>query len=155
MRSNTVNPPINSSTLSSGTGDLFSIPPDELSAAQEEQLRQALKRCSPATFEAACQFRRTGRIAYLSPIVTGVIARFVENVHRPKVETGNDELRLIEDLAVDSLTMMEMVMLTEEVLQITIDNEDLRRLRTVGDVKNFVAFKVRSLPTRNTGDAAG
>ena len=76
----------------------------------------------------------------------GVLARFVDPAHRPKLETDEDNLRLIEDLALDSLTLMEIVMLTEEVLPITIDNEDLRRLRTVGDVKNFVAFKVRSLP---------
>lgn len=124
-------------------------PPTEstaLAPEQEAQLREALKRCSPATIEAARQFWQTGRTAYLPVIVTGVLERFVEPARRARLRADEDAARLVEDLALDSLTMMEIVMLTEEVLRITIDNEDLRRLQTVGDVKKFVLCKVRSAP---------
>ena len=56
------------------------------------------------------------------------------------------DLRLIEDLGIDSLTMMEIVILVEEVLQMSINNEELRHLRTIGDVKQFIECKVRGLP---------
>lgn len=114
------------------------------SPAEDEiaQLQAALKRCSPATFEAACQFRRTGNVAHLRTVVRGVIERYVERELRPKVASGDASLRLIEDLGVDSLTMMEIVVLTEDVLHISVTNEELVHLRTLGDIDAFIAAKV-------------
>ena len=112
----------------------------------EVTLREGLKRCSPSTFEAAVQFRRTGNADHVPAVVVGVIERFVEADLRNKLKDAGDDLRLIEDLGIDSLTMMEIVILVEEVLQMTINNEDLRNLRTVGDVKTFIDCKIRGLP---------
>lgn len=129
-----------------GGSDEISSRLDRRPAADEAYLRETLKRCSPSTFEAACHFRQTRRTVYLPPIVLGIIERFVERSHRNKLPEAADTLRLAEDLGIDSLTMMEIVLLTEDVLQISIENDELRHLRTVGDVKLFIACKVRSLP---------
>jgi hypothetical protein len=43
--------------------------------------------------------------------------------------------------------MMEIVMLAEDVFPITIANEELRALRTVGDVQRFIECKLRGLPS--------
>ncbi len=109
-------------------------------------LREALKRCSPSTFEAAVQFRKTGNADHMPAVVIGVIERFVEPDLRSKLKDADDDLRLIEDLGIDSLTMMEIVILVEDVLQLTINNDELRNLRTVGDVKTFIDCKIRGLP---------
>ena len=118
----------------------------------EVALRESLKRCSPSTFESACQFRKTGNPEHLPAVVIGVIERYVEPDLRAKLKDADDDLRLIEDLGIDSLTMMEIVILVEEVLQMTINNDELRNLRNVGDVKAFIDSKVRGLeppkPTR-------
>jgi len=79
-------------------------------------------------------------------VVIGVIERFVEPELRVKLKDADDDLRLIEDLGIDSLTMMEIVILVEDVLQMTINNDELRNLRTVGDVKTFIDCKIRGLP---------
>ena len=63
-----------------------------------------------------------------------------------KLKNPDDDLRMIEDLGIDSLTMMEIVILVEDVLQMSINNEELRHLRTLGDVKQFIECKVRGLP---------
>ncbi|WP_231962221.1 phosphopantetheine-binding protein [Opitutus sp. GAS368] len=76
----------------------------------------------------------------------GIIERYVEPDLRAKLKDADDDLRIIEDLGIDSLTMMEIVILVEDVLQMTINNEELRYLRTVGDVKTFIECKVRGLP---------
>ncbi len=115
-------------------------------AEDEVALRDTLKRCSPASVEAAVQYRKTGDANLVPAVVIGVIERFVEADVRPKLRQGDDELRLVEDLGVDSLTMMEIVILVEDVLQMQINNEELRNLRTVGDVKLFIDCKVRGLP---------
>lgn len=113
---------------------------------EEAALREALKRCSPSTFEAAVQFRKTGNPDHVPAIVIGVIERFVEPDLRSKLKDADDDLRLIEDLGIDSLTMMEIVILVEDVLQLSINNDELRNLRTVGDVKTFIDCKIRGLP---------
>lgn len=115
-------------------------------AEDEAALKEALKRCSPDTYEAAYRFRKTGDATQLSVIVSGVIERYVEPDLRGKLKDPDDDLRLIEDLGIDSLTMMEIVILVEDVLQMTINNEELRHLRTLGDVKTFIDCKVRGLP---------
>lgn len=109
-------------------------------------LREALKRCSPATFEAALAFRTTGDYSRLPAIVSGVIERFVERELREKLVAPSDDLRLVEDLGLDSLTLMEIVILTEDVLPVTINNDELRHLRTLGHVRLFVECKLRGLP---------
>jgi len=112
----------------------------------EAALRESLKRCSPSTFEAAVQFRKTNNAEHVPAVVIGVIERFVEPDLRIKLKDADDDLRLIEDLGIDSLTMMEIVILVEDVLQMSINNEELRNLRTVGDVKTFIDCKIRGLP---------
>src|SRR5688572_18299662 len=112
----------------------------------ETALREALKRCSPSTFEAAVQYRKTTNPEHVPAVVIGVIERFVEPDLRVKLKDADDDLRLIEDLGIDSLTMMEIVILVEDVLQRSINNDELRNLRTVGDVKTFIDCKIRGLP---------
>lgn len=129
-----------------GSSKPFPAPVKPLTPEEETILRESLKRCSPSAVEAAVQFRRTGNPEHLPSVIIGVIERFVEPDLRAKLKVPDDDLRLIEDLGIDSLTMMEIVILVEEVLQTTINNDELRHLRTVGDVKTFIDCKVRGLP---------
>jgi 3-hydroxyacyl-[acyl-carrier-protein] dehydratase len=129
-----------------GAGSPFVALAKPFTAEDETALREALKRCSPSTFEAAVQFRKTGNPEHLPAIVIGVIERYVEPDLRTKLKDADDDLRLIDDLGIDSLTMMEIVILVEDVLQMTINNDELRNLRTVGDVKTFIDCKIRGLP---------
>jgi 3-hydroxyacyl-[acyl-carrier-protein] dehydratase len=124
----------------------FPIATKPFAPDDESALREALKRCSPSTFEAAVQFRKTGNADHMPAVVIGVIERFVEPDLRAKLKDADDDLRLIEDLGIDSLTMMEIVILVEDVLQLSINNDELRNLRTVGDVKTFIDCKIRGLP---------
>jgi 3-hydroxyacyl-[acyl-carrier-protein] dehydratase len=133
-------------THSSVTSKPLPITPKPFAPEDEAALREALKRCSPSTFEAAVQFRKTGNPEHVPAVVIGVIERFVEPDLRMKLKDADDDLRLIEDLGIDSLTMMEIVILVEDVLQMSINNDELRNLRTVGDVKTFIDCKIRGLP---------
>ena len=121
-----------------------------LSPAGEDYLRDVLKHCSAATFEAARQFRRTGSAELLPAIILGIIERHVEPDLRAKLTEPDDTLRLIEDLGIDSLTLMEVVALTEDVFQVSISSRELCELRTVGDFKRFMIFKLCGLPVPGT-----
>jgi len=137
-----------SDSVPSGSAAGKSTPttPKPFAAEDEAALREALKRCSPSTFEAAVQYRKTGNAEHVRAVVIGVIERFVEPDLKTKLKDGDDDLRLVEDLGIDSLTMMEIVILVEDVLQMSINNDELRNLRTVGDVKTFIDCKIRGLP---------
>jgi len=63
------------------------------------------------------QVRRTGNPEHVPAVVIGIVERFVEPDLRIKLKDADDDLRLIEDLGIDSLTMMEIVILVEDVLQ--------------------------------------
>ena len=114
-----------------------------VTTGSEAALREALKRCPPATYEAARRYRATGDPSELPVVIRGVIERYVERERHAQLHAGGPDLRLIEDLGIDSLTMMEIVMLAEEALPLSISNEELRHLRTLGEVEQFIASKLR------------
>jgi acyl carrier protein len=126
-------------------GNGYNILPGQertFTSAEDAHVRDALKRCSASTRDAACEFRRTGSPDQLPAVIHGLIEHYVTRDARAKLSRADDGLRLVEDLAIDSLTMLEIVFLAEDVLQISIDNEELRPFRTVGDVKKFIASKI-------------
>jgi acyl carrier protein len=112
----------------------------------EEELRESLKRCPERAIEAALQFNQTRDPELVPVIVMGIIERFVEPDVRPVIRQGNDGTRLLEDLGIDSLLMVEIVILVEETLSIHIENEELRNIRTVGDIKAYLDAKIKGLP---------
>jgi len=118
----------------------------EFTPADDAALREALKRCPPATYAAARRYRNTGDTTPVPAIVLGIIERYVERDLRPKLRHPAPDLRLTDDLGIDSLTMMEIVLLAEDVLRITITSEELLPLRTLGDVQQFIAVKLRGGP---------
>jgi len=108
----------------------------------EDEIRDAMRRCPDAAIQAAMQFRTTQDPKWVPTIVFGIIERFVEPAARECLRQGSEETRLIEDLGVDSLLMMEIVMVIEDVLKITIENDELRELRTLGQVESFILAKL-------------
>ena len=114
-----------------------------LTEEQRQELREELKRCPAGTFEAAVLFREEKQTEQVSVIVMGLIERFLEPELRPKLREGKNDTNLMEQLGIDSLTMLEIVMLLEKTLQISFDNEELRDLRTIGDINSFMEAKIK------------
>ncbi len=111
-------------------------------ANREAQLREALKRCPPETIVAALAFEETKDPSLVPTVVMGIVERFLDPEVVDKLKSGDDSVRFMEELGMDSLTMFEAVMLVEEALDISIKTEELAGLRTVGDMKSFIAAKV-------------
>lgn len=110
----------------------------------EQALRENLKRCSPSTIEKAVEFRKTGNAELLGDVVMGIIERFVEEGLREKLRNASDDIVLIDELGLDSLTMVEIVLAVEDATGASIDNEEVQSLRTLGDVKKFIKNKMDS-----------
>ena len=119
---------------------------DQTPDPDESALRELLKHCAPATGDAAIRFRRGGHPELLPAIVRGVIEHYVEPGARAKLHAGGDELRLAEDLGLDSLTLMEIALLMEDVLLISIGNEELDTVRTIGDMRQLILSRPGGTP---------
>ncbi len=115
--------------------------PKPFSPEVEEDIKESLKRCSPETIDAAIAYRRDGDTSQIPTVIMGILERVMEPEERSKLTEATDETRINEDLGIDSLTMVEVIMMVEESLDITVDNDELRGLSTVGDVKGFIATK--------------
>jgi acyl carrier protein len=81
-----------------------------------------------------------------SAIFQGIITHFVEPDLRPKLRESGEHLRLVEDLGLDSLAMIEVMLRVEDLLKIHISDAELRHFRTLGEVREFIDRKARSRP---------
>ena len=113
----------------------------KLSEAELVELKEGLRRCSPATIDAAIRFREGSDLQAIPIIVYGILDRYQPATAPVKISAATDSTRLIEDLGLDSLTLLEIVLAIEEVLKIHIENEELREIRTVGQINQFLHAK--------------
>ncbi len=119
------------------------------------RLKESLKRCPAGTLEAAIQYRENHDASKIPVIVNGIIERFLEPENKPLLQTGDENLRLFEDLGIDSLTMMEIVIAVEETLNISFENNELRELVTIGDVRSYMDSKATGTPMPKRAESLG
>jgi acyl carrier protein len=91
----------------------------------------------PAPSREARRFQPAAPPENLPATINAVIGHFVDPGVRPALEASRRDLRLREDLDLDSLTMMEICLRLEDVLGIPMRDDDLRQFRTLGDVHGF------------------
>ena len=53
------------------------------------------------------------------------------------------EANIVEDLEADSLSVMQIIMELEEEFGLTVEDEDVNNLRTVGDIVKYCEEKVK------------
>ena len=105
-------------------------------------LKEGLRRCSPETIAAAVRYRETGDLDAIPTIVFGILDRYQPATAPVKLADADENTRLIEDIGLDSLTLLEIVLSIEEVLKLRIENEELREIRTIGQLNKFLHAKI-------------
>lgn len=54
------------------------------------------------------------------------------------VEDLTEDTKFIEDLNADSLDIVELTMAIEEEFDVSIDDEELENIKTIGDILNYI-----------------
>ena len=110
---------------------------------ETEALKETMRRCPPESVEAAIAYHQSKDARHVPAIVLGIIERFLEPEFRPKIREGDESLRLMEDLGIDSLVMVEIIIMIEETLGFSINNEEIKDVRTLGDLKKYIDAKLK------------
>jgi acyl carrier protein len=55
-----------------------------------------------------------------------------------------DDTRLVDDLGFDSLATIETVFFIEDLFQISVSNDEIMTVRTVGDLRRFLKSKLET-----------
>ena len=104
---------------------------------QLDQIRRSFRRCREGTADAVIELKSTGDPELIPTIVRGIVWRYVSKEAQPLVDKATAETPLAS-LGIDSLTMMEVVLDVQDALDLTIEDSDLRHMRTIGDVIGFL-----------------
>ena len=110
----------------------------ELTEEEKDSLRRSFKRCRENTVDAIINLRQTGDPSFIPEILRGIVWRYVHAETRPVVDTATLETPLAS-LGIDSLMMLEVVLDVQDALDIVIEDADLRRVQTIGDVNELLA----------------
>lgn len=96
-----------------------------------------------AVRDAHARFLATRDVDALDIVVFAIIRDHQPAEARAKTpEVLPDEARLIEDLGFDSLALAEIVFFIEELYEMSVSNEELMTITTVGALRAFVRAKV-------------
>ncbi len=99
----------------------------------------ALLRHFPAEIQACyLRLRATGDPLAADTLVLAIVADHLRDKQVPL----NDDSGLISDLGFDSVTIAEMVFFIEDLLQVSVTNAEIVRVRTIGELREFVRFKL-------------
>jgi acyl carrier protein len=90
-------------------------------------------------------YRLTGDASSVQEIVVASVLEY-----RPKASAAipacGEATRLIEDLGYDSVAVAELVFFLEDIFDLTLSNEDIMGVRTIGDLRACVARKLAAKP---------
>src|SRR5215210_2915976 len=109
----------------------------ELSQEEMDGIRRSFKRCREGTADAIIKLRQTQDPALIPEISRGIVWRYVQADARTVVDQATAETPLAS-LGIDSLMMLEVVLDVQDALDLVIEDADLRRMRTLGDVNELL-----------------
>ena len=107
----------------------------------EEKLREKLEPFPPEFQELVWTYRRAPSPEVLAKIVNGIMDYHGGEVFREQHAQKQDAVRLVVDLAFDSLTLVDLSFQAEEFIGVVIQLEDFPKIKTLGELQAFLRAK--------------
>jgi len=92
--------------------------------------------------EAFERLRASGDAAALEAVIHAVVRDHIPAQQRAAAAPLTPSTALIDDLGFDSMAISELVFFFEDLFQVSITNEEILRVRTVGELCAFVGDKL-------------
>jgi acyl carrier protein len=107
-----------------------------------DQIRRDLAGMPASVLTAALRLRETGDLAHLLAMLPGLIAYHLPSGTPPLREPLPPELRLREDIGLDSLALSEMTFKLDEVFAVPIETHEVAQVVTLQDLQDFLRAKL-------------
>jgi len=111
----------------------------------DDRLEEELRRAPAGTTEALHVFKETNDPSQLEIFTRGIVARNIDESYEEELEKADENIHFIDDLGIDSLTMVEIVMTLEDALEIELVGDALKSLQTLSALKKYIIEKRQSL----------
>jgi len=92
------------------------------------------------------RFLQTRVPADADVVVLAIMLDHMPEKDRRPATPPADTLTLVADLGFDSVAIAEMVFFLEDLFEVRISNDEILRVRTVGDLRAFVRQKLDAAP---------
>ena len=109
----------------------------QLTDEQITKVKHDFRRCREGTAEEIINLRRTGDTALIPEILRGIVWRYVRPDAREQVEKASLDTPL-SALGMDSLMMLEVVLDVQDALDVTVEDAELRRVKTFKDISDLL-----------------
>jgi acyl carrier protein len=103
-----------------------------------------------ATESACARFQATGEETDFNSAVCGVIQHYLDKPPVMDVAAMPGSTRLVADLGLDSLTMVEMVFLFEDLFGAEIPQDELVKISTLDELKALLRASLAKRPPAQT-----
>ena len=101
----------------------------------------ALARFPAAVLDAFQRYRTKGDTGAIEEVVIAAVIDY-SPPGSGRSAAVSDATRLVEDLGYDSVAVAELVFFLEDLFDLTIDNEDILAVRTIGELRACVIRKL-------------
>ena len=107
----------------------------------DNRLTEELRRAPAGTAEALTTFKATSAPEALEIFMRGIVARNIDESYEEILEQADENTHFVDDLGIDSLTMVEIVMTLEDALEIELVDDALKELKTFKALKAYIIQK--------------
>ena len=114
----------------------------------ESEIQERFLNFSPQTIKAICDYRRSHNPELVSPIVHGIIEKYLPPELRNRTPEAASSLNAF---GIESVTLMEIILDIQDALCLVITDAELRSLKNFDEATKLLYDKVAVL---RTGPAA-
>lgn len=111
-----------------------------------DKLQQLLRGFPDATVEACAEFQRTGSDDAFERAFAGLIEHHLRQPPSKPVRELPGTTALVADLGLDSLTMVEMAFLLEDLFATKLPHEEFVNVRTLDDLRTMLRSRIGKPP---------
>ena len=120
------------------------LPTGPLKHLPEEEIRHLLRGFPDSSIAGAVALRSGAELEDFEACLFGILLFYRPPGTEPPKGEPSGEMRLQEDLGLDSMSMSEAMFKIEELFDISIDNAELAEVATIADARRLLVGKLSS-----------